>query len=98
MDFITSRRTFLQAVGVGTVALGAASTIRGADKPIQGFEQQVADPNASQDWKPVSDKKVRVGIVGYGVCKFGSAFGFQDHPNVVYGILVPAHNSIKRPV
>ena len=30
----------------------------------------------------MSDKKVRVGIVGYGVCKFGSAFGFQDHPNV----------------
>jgi predicted dehydrogenase len=82
MDFITSRRTFLQAVGVGTVALSAASTIRGADKPIQGFEQQAADPDASKYWKPVSDKKVRVGIVGYGVCKFGSAFGFQDHPNV----------------
>jgi predicted dehydrogenase len=82
MEFITSRRTFLQVVGVGTVALGAASTIAAAEKPIQGFEQQAADPNASKDWKPVSDKKVRVGIVGYGVCKFGSAFGFQDHPNV----------------
>jgi hypothetical protein len=23
-----------------------------------------------------------VGIVGYGVCKFGAAFGFQNHPNV----------------
>jgi predicted dehydrogenase len=23
-----------------------------------------------------------VGIVGYGVCQFGAAFGFQDHPNV----------------
>lgn len=33
-------------------------------------------------WQPVSDRKVRVGIVGYGVCKFGAAFGFQDHPNV----------------
>jgi len=23
-----------------------------------------------------------VGIVGYGLCQFGAAFGFQDHPNV----------------
>ena len=23
-----------------------------------------------------------MGIVGNGACKFGSAFGFQDHPNV----------------
>jgi predicted dehydrogenase len=23
-----------------------------------------------------------VGVVGYGVCHFGAAFGFQDHPNV----------------
>jgi predicted dehydrogenase len=23
-----------------------------------------------------------VGIAGYGVCRFGAAFGFQDHPNV----------------
>ena len=33
-------------------------------------------------WKPVSDKKVRVGIVGYGRCLWGAEFGFQDHPNV----------------
>ncbi|MBI2432853.1 MAG: Gfo/Idh/MocA family oxidoreductase, partial [Candidatus Hydrogenedentes bacterium] len=25
---------------------------------------------------------IRMGLVGYGVCKFGAAFGFQDHPNV----------------
>ncbi|KPK38839.1 MAG: oxidoreductase [Phycisphaerae bacterium SG8_4] len=35
-----------------------------------------------KEWKPVSLRKVRVGIVGYGVCRFGAAFGFQDHPNV----------------
>jgi predicted dehydrogenase len=33
-------------------------------------------------WQPVSDRKIRVGIVGYGVCRFGAAFGFQNHPNV----------------
>ena len=37
---------------------------------------------ANKVWEPVSDRKVRVGIVGYGVCQFGAAFGFQDHPNV----------------
>ena len=25
---------------------------------------------------------MRVGIVGYGLCKFGAEFGFQNHPNV----------------
>jgi hypothetical protein len=29
-----------------------------------------------------SNRKVKVGIAGYGVCKFGAAFGFQNHPNV----------------
>jgi len=37
---------------------------------------------ANKAWEPVSERKVRVGIVGYGVCQFGAQFGFQDHPNV----------------
>jgi predicted dehydrogenase len=70
-------------MSIGTAAIGLTGVVRGAEeKPIQGFEKTPTDPNASKDWKPVSDKKVRVGIVGYGVCKFGAAFGFQDHPNV----------------
>jgi predicted dehydrogenase len=27
-------------------------------------------------------RRVRVGIVGYGYCRFGADFGFQDHPDV----------------
>lgn len=50
--------------------------------PIQGFERVDADREASQNWRPVSDRKIRVGIAGYGVCRFGAAFHFQDHPNV----------------
>ena len=50
--------------------------------PIQGFEPAVTDPEASSDWVPVSDRRIRVGIAGYGVCNFGAAFHFQDHPNV----------------
>lgn len=51
-------------------------------KNIQGFEESPTDPNVWKDWKPISDRKIRVGIVGYGACRFGAQFGFQEHPNV----------------
>jgi predicted dehydrogenase len=82
MNNSTSRRSFLQAVGFGAAALGLQGSARAADQPIQGFEETPTDPNASEGWKPVSDRKVRVGIAGYGLCRFGAAFSFQDHPNV----------------
>ena len=50
--------------------------------PIQGCEKAATDYEASKSWRPVSDRKIRVGIAGYGVCSFGAAFHFQDHPNV----------------
>ncbi len=78
----TSRRSFLQAVGLSASALAMQGSARSAEQPIQGFEEAPTDPNAAKGWKPVSDRKVRVGIVGYGVCRFGAAFGFQNHPNV----------------
>jgi len=78
----TSRRSFLQSVGFGAAALGLPAAGLSQEKPIPGFEETPADPNASKEWRPVSDRKVRVGIVGYGRCRFGAAFGFQDHPNV----------------
>lgn len=86
----TSRRTFLQVAGLGAATL-AAHGIANADekvvtkdgKVVQGFEDiQKSSSETSQGWKPISDRKIRVGIVGYGFCKFGAAFGFQDHPNV----------------
>lgn len=79
-----SRRGFLQRAGVlvGAAALGLPHAAESQQKPIQGFEKKAEDPNASKGWQPVSDRKIRVGIVGYGVCQFGAAFGFQDHPNV----------------
>ena len=82
MNDSTSRRSFLQAVGFGAAALGLQGPTGAADKPIQGFEETSTGANTSKDWKPVSDRKVRVGIAGYGLCRFGAAFSFQDHPNV----------------
>jgi predicted dehydrogenase len=77
-----SRRSFLHAVGLSSAAVALQQTARAEEKVIQGFEKAPTDPNASKAWKPVSDRKIRVGLVGYGVCKFASAFSFQDHPNV----------------
>jgi predicted dehydrogenase len=82
MDDFTSRRAFLHALGAGAAALGVTSAARSEEKPIQGFEKAPQSPDASKGWKPVSERKIRVGIVGYGVCRFGAAFSFQDHPNV----------------
>ena len=36
---------------------------------------------AAASWQPFSDGRVRVGIAGEGVCSFGSAVGWQNHPN-----------------
>ncbi len=86
MSHSSSRRSFLQTIGVGAAAIGAAGSASGQEKAkkkvIQGFEEEATDAKAAGQWKPVSDRKLRVGIVGYGVCRFGAAFGFQHHPNV----------------
>jgi predicted dehydrogenase len=85
MSKSSSRRTFLKSVGLATSAfgLGGAALAQDKDKPkIAGFEQAKTDPNAAKGWKPFSDRKIRIGIAGYGLCKFGAHFGFQNHPNV----------------
>ena len=75
-----SRRSFLHALGIS--AAGLSLSAAAAEPPIQGFERAPVDAHASEGWRPISDRKIRVGIIGYGVCKFGAEFGFQDHPNV----------------
>jgi predicted dehydrogenase len=81
MSELTTRRSFLGILGT-SAGLALQSAALAADQPIQGFEKEKTDPDAAKDWKPVSDRKLRVGIVGFGVCQFGAAFGFQNHPNV----------------
>ncbi len=65
--------------GVGAAGPAEATTGKTA---IQGFEQAVTNEEEAKNWRSVSDRKIRVGIAGYGVCGFGAAFHFQDHPNV----------------
>lgn len=79
-----SRRSFLRSAGMAAMGLGLYQTgcSEGGDKKVmQGFEV-TPDDTKPKEWVSISDRKVRVGLVGYGVCKFAAAFGFQNHPNV----------------
>lgn len=80
-----SRRAFLGSVAIGSAALGIQKMGVSAEKKkevIQGFEETAEDSSAANIWTSVSDRQIRVGLVGHGYCKFGVRFGFQDHPNV----------------
>lgn len=72
-----SRRTFLGTTGLGMAALSGYAAAQGETTPATS-----AIPETSIGWKQVSDRKIRVGIVGHGLCQFGADFQFQDHPNV----------------
>ncbi len=61
-----TRRDFVERVGMAGAALSLGGIAAAAEK----------------DWRPFSDRKIRVGIAGYGLCRFGAQFGFQKHPNV----------------
>ena len=76
-----SRRRFMQTAGLGALALGYSCGNKGKTM-IPGFEKAAENADISKNWVPVSDRKIKMGIVGYGYCKFGAAFGFQNHPNV----------------
>jgi len=88
-----TRREFVEGIGVAGAVLGlagmtgkavAADVPRDADgNIIAGFDD--TGKSSSQHagvWQPYSDRKVRVGIAGCGLCSFGLAFFFQNHPNV----------------
>ncbi|WP_165235602.1 Gfo/Idh/MocA family protein [Aquisphaera insulae] len=77
-----SRRSFLGQAAFAATAATAAAQGQGPGEKILGAGGVATSARSKKAWKPVSDRKLRVGIVGYGVCQFGAAFGFQDHPNV----------------
>ncbi len=93
-----TRRNFIQKLGTGAAAVGAFSLtscggINNLPKDsdgnvISGFgkegnkqlNQGVAE--STDVWQSKSDRKIRVGIAGYGLCQFGATFFYQNHPNV----------------
>lgn len=77
-----SRRSFLTRAAVSAGLTLAAGSLSAQEKPIAGFDETATSTDESAVWTPKSDRKIRMGIVGYGVCRFGAAFGLQSHPNV----------------
>ena len=69
------RRSFL---GAG-LAAGFAAGWSALDAKAEDAQ---AEAPKVKPWEPYSDKKIRVGLVGYGYCKFSAQFSFQHHPNV----------------
>jgi predicted dehydrogenase len=82
MDQPTTRRSFLKSAGISISAAGLTTSDLSQQKTIPGFDRAAPDPGVSEGWKPVSDRRIRVGLVGYGVCRFAAEFSFQRHPNV----------------
>ncbi len=72
----TTRRAFMKMAGFRTALLGIHGAVRSKDQP---FRREKA---CDDGWKPVSDRRIRVGLVGYGYSRFAAAFGFEHHPNV----------------
>jgi len=76
-----SRRSFLTVSAAAASGSSMLGFVQAAEN-IAGFDQTETGYDKKQIWKPFSDRKVRVGIVGHGVCKFGLQFSLQHHPNV----------------
>jgi hypothetical protein len=73
-----SRRSFLAASAAGAATGNSLLDFARAAEVIPGFDRTKPDYDRTKQWKPFSDRKVRVGIVGHGVCQFGLAFDLQS--------------------
>ncbi len=78
----TTRRSFLATAASAMAAIPAFTCGAHGAEVIPGFDQTKTDFDPAKAWKPFSDRRIRVGLVGYGVCQFAAAFEFQNHPNV----------------
>lgn len=76
-----NRRSFLGG-SAALFAAGGLAAVKEQHKKQGDFDDMYAGDLEPAEWTPFSDKKVRVGIAGEGVCDFGSQFGYQNHPNV----------------
>jgi len=66
----------------GVIQPVIADISTGVIPAIQGFEDTGVTPTTPKIWTPFSERKLRVGLVGYGVCQFAAQFDFEKHPNV----------------
>ncbi len=88
MNQTANRRSFIKLAGLGVGAgiLGLQQTSCNTAKStakvpaIEGFDDLGVKKEISKIWVPVSDRKIRVGIVGYG--SIGRQVARLLHPNV----------------
>lgn len=77
-----SRRSLLGMAAAGAGLSGLLPATTSGQSVIRGFERTESTLQEGAVWTPKSDRRIRMGVVGYGVCRFGAEFSFQDHPNV----------------
>ncbi len=82
-----SRRQFLTTAAASasavTIMSQEFSSVNAQNVPnIQGFDETKTKIDETRAWEKFTDRKVRVGLVGYGRCQFSTQFSFQNHPNV----------------
>lgn len=89
MDF--TRRQFLSVASASAAGFSAVSAmnsrVMGAENApsapnIAGFDETFTRIDETRPWEKFTDRKVRVGLVGYGFCRFSTQFSLQNHPNV----------------
>lgn len=80
-----SRRDLLSAAAAaaaGSAAFGKHSVLQAQQTPnIAGFDETHTHIDETRPWEKYTDRKVRVGLVGFGACRFSTQFSLQDHPN-----------------
>jgi len=82
MQIKMPRRLFIGATAAAMAAPFSLAPAARSAEAIPGFDQTKTDYDKTKVWKPFSDRKIRVGLVGYGLCQFSAQFEFQNHPNV----------------
>lgn len=83
-----TRRHFLSCAAAGLAlpsvlqnAVSADTQNTGAPTNIAGFDETRTQWDETRPWEKYTDRKVRVGLVGFGLCRFSAQFGLQNHPN-----------------
>ena len=79
-----SRRSFMThaTLGAGLLTAGAKMALAQDPSTIAGFDDTKTDIDTNTVWQQKHDRKIKMGLVGFGVCQFGTAFSLQNHPNV----------------
>lgn len=85
-----TRRQFLSAAAASAstaailsqaVLLSQANAQSAEPPKIAGFDETGTRFDETHPWEKFTDRKVRVGLVGFGLCRFSAQFGLQSHPN-----------------